>query len=283
MLILQVLNNNVLLVEDEQGQERIVWGRGIGFHAKKGLGYQVQPEDKIFSEVPADDEQWVDSFKELSSKIPHEYFELTEKIIQLARAQVDTEFDQHMLIPLTDHIFFAVERFKMNLDLNNPMLFDLQRFFTQEYAVGQQAQQMIHDFSGVPISDDEAGFIAIHLVEHEITQSTSRISNFSNFLEITTEVNDIIQTSFGKSFSGDDVSMNRLMTHIHFLIIRANSHSEKTSSPEDTELLHRLMFHHAKATWCMKRIVKYLSAKIDYRFSDGDKLYLLIHLIHITE
>ncbi|MBW4803739.1 PRD domain-containing protein [Loigolactobacillus coryniformis] len=283
MLILQVLNNNVLLVEDGRDHEKIVWGRGIGFSAHRGQNYSLQSADKIFSAVPRADAKWIDSFKELSNKIPREYFELSQNIIQLARKQIDADFDEHLLIPLADHIFFATQRFNMNLDLANPMLYDLKRFFPQEYAVGKQAQILTHELSGVPTSDDEAGFIAIHLVEHEVRSSDSKTAKFSTVLEITTGVSDIIQNFFSQKFAEDSVPMNRLMTHIHFLIFRGNVHNQKATTVEDTELLQSLTYRHKLMAECMRQIVSYLGDKINYHFSDSDKLYLLIHIIHVTE
>lgn len=283
LLILQVLNNNVLLVEDGRDHEKIIWGRGIGFKAHKGQNYTIQSADKIFSAVSRTDTKWIDSFKELSNKIPREYFELSQDIIKVARANIDSEFDEHLLIPLTDHIFFAVRRFKMNLRLNNPMLYDLKRFFPQEYAVGKQAQQSIQKMTGVPVTDDEAGFIAIHLVEHELRQTKSSITNFSMVLEITTTISRIIQAFLGHGIVEDSIPMNRLITHIRFLTIRSHHNHPKTALNDDTELLKSLSRRHFAVAQCMRQIVVYLEEKIEYQFSDSDKLYLLIHLIHITE
>ncbi len=283
MLISQVLNNNVLLVEDGQDQEKIIWGRGIGFKAHRGQNYDPQPNDRVFSAVPHNDDKWLDSFKQLSSKIPREYFELTDQIIALAQSQIDADFDEHLLVPLTDHIYFAVERFRMGLNLANPMLIDLKRFFAKEYQVGKQAQQLIHQLSGVPVSDDEAGFIAIHLVEHEIQHSDSTITNFSNILEISSGVNSIIEAAFGRQFSEDSIAVSRLMTHLHYLILRSRTKHPHKPSPDDTELLASLLRRHHRAGACLSQVVAYLEKQIDYRFTDSDRLYLLIHIVHITE
>ncbi|KRN21859.1 transcriptional antiterminator lict [Lacticaseibacillus camelliae DSM 22697 = JCM 13995] len=283
LLISQVLNNNVILVEDGQDQQKIIWGRGIGFKAHAGNHYELQKTDRVFSAVPSDDEQWIGQFKELSEKIPREYFELTEKIIHLAQSQIDADFDEHLLIPLTDHIYFAVERVKMGLNLANPMLYDLKRFFSKEFAVGKQAQEMIQQLSGEPISDDEAGFITIHLVEHEIQNSKSSVDTFASFLEITTDVNNIIEAAFGRKFSDDSIAVNRLMTHLHYLILRSGSKHVTTTSPDDSALLEALKRGHPRAGNCLDQVVSYLAQKLDYKFTDSDRLYLLIHIVHITE
>ena len=44
MRIYKILNNNVAVIMDENGQEKIVMGRGICFHKKAGeeIGYCIQ-------------------------------------------------------------------------------------------------------------------------------------------------------------------------------------------------------------------------------------------------
>ncbi|CAM3276131.1 PRD domain-containing protein [Pediococcus acidilactici] len=282
MLISQVLNNNVILVKDGQDCEKIVWGRGIGFKNHAGQDYKLQPGDKVFTAVPYDDRKWIDSFKELSTKIPREYFELTEEVIQIAKMQIDVDFDEHLLISLADHIYFAVERFKLGLSLKNPMLPELKRFFTKEYQVGKYARKLISQLARIPISDDEAGFIAIHLVEHEIHHSDNAKVNFYDILEISTDINNIIKSVFGHEYSEDSITASRLMAHLHYLIFRSATKRRKKAVSEDTELLNSLKRRHRRATECLRQIVDYLEPKINYTFTDSDRLYLLIHIVHIT-
>lgn len=278
MLISQVLNNNVILVEDGS---KIIWGRGIGFKTHAGQNYNLQTTDKVFSAIPNDD-KWIASFKKLSEEVPRDYFELTEKIIQLAKEQIDATFDEHLLIPLTDHIFFAVKRYNMGMEISNPMLFDIKRFFSQEYQVGKQAVHLIEQVSKVALSDDEAGFIAIHLVEYKIQKSDSSIRNFSNMLEISNAVNNIIEAQFGRKFSEDSLAVSRLMNHLHYLVLRIGSKVSEKAKPGDSNLLSSLRSHNRRAAACLNQVVQYLEDKLNYHFTDSDQLYLLIHIIHIT-
>lgn len=283
LLVKQVFNNNVLLVEDKNDQEAIIWGRGIGFRAHSGQNYSVKKTDKIFSQISKNDDQWLQAFKKLPAEIPGEYFELAERIIQLAHHNVDASLDNRLLAPLTDHMYFAVKRFKMGLKLTNPMLFDIKRFFPQEYSVAKQARTWLEELSQVPMTDDESGFIAIHLVEHEMKSSNSLITSFPKFMEISKAINQIIQQVLGTAISEDSLAMTRLMTHVRFLLLRSKTQELDKSIAEDTKLLYSLMKHHYAAVRCMDEIIKYLETQIPYRFRDADCLYLLIHLIHITE
>ena len=72
------------------------------------------------------------------------------------------------------------------------------------------------------------------------------------------------------------------MAHLHYLIFRSATKRRKKAVSEDTELLNSLKRRHRRATECLRQIVDYLEPKINYTFTDSDRLYLLIHIVHIT-
>lgn len=48
MIIEKVYNNNVIQVTDDQGQELIVMGRGLGFQKKAGDAIDTSLIEKVF-------------------------------------------------------------------------------------------------------------------------------------------------------------------------------------------------------------------------------------------
>lgn len=283
MKILQVLNNNVLLVEDGDDKQQIIWGKGIGFHSKAGTDYVPQPEDHVFLPVSQDDE-WIDSFKELSGEIPRSYFELTDMIIGIAQDSIPKNFDGHLLVPLTDHIYFAVQRMKNGIILRNPMLFDIQRFFPKEFDVGKQALGMIERLSGVTPPEDEAAFIAMHLIEHELHESDTVVHSVTDCLEILAKVNQIMAENFGSRFSESSVATSRMATHLyHLLLSTQNEHHKRGQSRADTQLLAQMSGQYPEARTALEEIVSYIEQHISYQFTDSDRLFLIIHIIHIID
>lgn len=282
--IIQVLNNNVLLVEDGNDKQQIIWGKGIGFSAKQNEDYMPKEEDHIFLPVSRDDNQWIDPFMELAGEIPREYFELTDEIVNLAQKTMKAEFDGHLLVPLTDHIYFAVERVKNGVNLTTPMLFDIQRYFPKEFQIGKQALVMIGNLANVEFTDDEAGFIAMHLIEHELTTSDSSVQSVEECLQILDGVNDILEKDFGKDFLKDSVAASRMATHLYYLLLRMKSSSRSNSSDvDDAGLLNKLKRLYPKPGKSFEKIVKYIEKTVDYKLDDSDRLFLLIHIIHIIE
>jgi PRD domain. len=74
------------------------------------------------------------------------------------------------------------------------------------------------------------------------------------------------------------------MNHLHYLILRTNSKNNKSENENqnDSDLLKLLCQHNRKAASCLNEVVYYLQDKLNYNFSDSDRLYLLIHIIHVT-
>ena len=48
MRIVKVLNNNVVIVKDDAGHEKVVMGKGLGFQVKAGAELDSSKVEKIF-------------------------------------------------------------------------------------------------------------------------------------------------------------------------------------------------------------------------------------------
>ena len=73
-----------------------------------------------------------------------------------------------MYVTLTDHINSAVERYQNGISLKNMMRHEIRKFYPQEYRIGCQAIEWIEKKTGIDLGEDEAAFIAMHIVSSEI-------------------------------------------------------------------------------------------------------------------
>ena len=159
MEISKVLNNNVAVVI-ENNEEKIVMGRGICF--KKKSGDTIEPEiiDKVFY---LQNQEVLSRFKELVVDIPLEYLEIGEEIMDEAKLSLGKALNDNIYISMVDHIYTAVVRAKDDILVKNALLWDIQRFYKEEYQIGKKALEIIEKKTGVLLPNDEAGFIALHL------------------------------------------------------------------------------------------------------------------------
>ena len=102
MQIIKSLNNNMVLVRDKDGMEKICQGKGIGFQKKKGdILKSTDSVERVF--VP---ENEIDRrhFLELFSEIPDAYWGIAEKVVAFAREKYDIKVSDRIILPLCDHM-----------------------------------------------------------------------------------------------------------------------------------------------------------------------------------
>ena len=200
MKIFKILNNNVAVVLDEKGEEKIVMGRGICF--KKKTGEEILPEvvDKTFSLAEGEVSS---KFQALIQDIPLEHMELGEEIIAEARRRLGKKLNDMIYISLIDHVHTSIIRFLDGVTVKNVLLWDIRRFYRDEFQIGLWALERIRETCKVELPEDEAGFIALHLANAQMDQEI--MHNMYEITRIMQEVVNIVKYYFQLTFDEDDV------------------------------------------------------------------------------
>ena len=126
MVIQKVINNNVISAYDENQQEVVIMGKGIGFKA-----FRIENE-KLSRQ-----------FQEILENIPLEHMQLTSDIITYAKKNLNVQLNQSIYITLTDHINFAIQRQVQGIQLKNALLWEIKKFYHQEYLMGKYAINLL--------------------------------------------------------------------------------------------------------------------------------------------
>ena len=66
-----------------------------------------------------------EKFSQLFDEIPQQYVELTVSIVEMAQKELGIRFDSSIYLALSDHITYAVRRYKKNENLKNALLFEI--------------------------------------------------------------------------------------------------------------------------------------------------------------
>ena len=158
--VIKVLNNNGILVYHvETGKEMILLGNGVGFGKKPTEQIEKLPGAKVYSLVTRRKQE---SVLKTVNGIRPEFIEATGKIIEEAE-NVFQKINHEMLLPLADHIALAAKRAKENRQLPNPFTPDIRVLFGEEYQVALKGRKIIQQLTGYEISEDEVGFITLHI------------------------------------------------------------------------------------------------------------------------
>ncbi|MCC8023753.1 MAG: PRD domain-containing protein [Clostridium sp.] len=272
MRIHKILNNNVAVILNGQGQEKIVMGRGICY--KKRPGDEILPEviDKTFF-LPGEEAN--SKFQVLIQDIPLEHIVIGERIITEAITRLGRNLNDMIYISLIDHVHTSIVRFLEGVTVKNVLLWEIRRFYKDEFQLGLWALEQIKETCKVELPADEAGFIALHLANAQMDQSV--MNNMYEITRIMQEIVNIVKYYFHVDFDEDDVYYYRFITHIKFFAQRLIQN--KTYQDDDSDdLLEVIRGKYQNAYRCVEKISDFIEKKYKYNLSKEEQLYLTIHI-----
>lgn len=274
MVIHKILNNNVIVILDKNNEEQIVMGRGIAF--KKRVGDEIDKNmiDKVFT---LSDKSMANKFTELLKELPLEYVEVADEIIKHAKLQLGKRLNDNLIISLSDHIQTAVERHLEGITVKNVLLWDVKRFYKDEFAIGLEALKIIERRIKVDLPEDEAGFIAIHIANSLMDES---LSNMYDITKVMQEILNIVKYNLGITFDEESVYFYRFVTHIKFFAQRLIT-GRIFDDENDDNLLDIIKVKYQDSYKCVNKISEFIYKKYDYIISNEEKLYLTIHIARI--
>ena len=226
MIVHKVLNNNVVSSTNDDHNEVIVMGRGIGFQKKIGDLIEDSLIEKIFI---LNDKDIVSKLEKLFKDIPEEYLEISDEIVQYARNKYDISLRENIYLSLTDHIGVAVARIRNGMEISNVMLSDIKCFYKNEYEIGLKALEIIDRKMSVVLPDDEAGFIALHILN--ASQDQMGADNL-DALRISHDILNIVSDYYKLSLDKESIHYYRFANHVNYLAKRLFSQIEVVESDD---------------------------------------------------
>lgn len=157
--VLKILNNNTILAK-EGNNEIIILAKGIGFGKKVNDHFEIPPQAKKY--MMQKNYQAKDKLKKVIDYLDPVYLEIAAEIIKEATHKFN-EVSHDILIPLADHIYFAIKRMDENIMPNNPFTYDIRLLFPDEYEVALKSKEIIKSFINKEINNDEVSFITLHI------------------------------------------------------------------------------------------------------------------------
>ena len=270
--IKKVYNNNVILTfENSSKKEVILTGCGIGFGKKPN---DTIDDSKIEKKFVIQDNNFESKVNKLASEIPEEVFAVSSGIIEYAEKNLNTTLDEYIYISLTDHIYFALKRYKENLPIKNELLYELRRIHKKEYEIGKWAIEYINKTFNVNFLIDEAGFIAMHIINANYRESTNKSCLIMNIIN---QILDIIKNYYSIEFIEDEINFDRLLTHLKFFAKRLIDKTESIDT-NNNGLLEIVKVQYKESYDCVKQIKSFIEENYTYKVNDDEVLYLILHI-----
>ena len=276
MIIEKIYNNNVVLVKDTTSNKQLILtGCGIGFQKKVG---QLADETKIEKKFIAEDESFKNNISKLALEVDEDVFKASSAIVEYTESKLKTDLYDYIYVALTDHISFALKRYKENIEIKNELLYEIRRIHKAEFEIGLWALEYINKEFDVNLPEDEAAFIAMHIVNANYSENTSESLLMT---KIVKEILNIIRYFYAIEFNQNEMNYERFLTHLKFFAKRLIKNENKRNSKN--ELLEIIKEKYNESYECANKIKIFIEEHYEYAVSEDEMLYLIIHINRVIE
>lgn len=273
MKIEKIINNNLVRSINEKGQYVILMGCGIGFQKKIG---STVDESKITQIYTLQDKN--SKLEELLTRVPEEYVQTANEVISYAKFSLGKKLNDNIYITLTDHICFAVERFKQGIVVKNALLWEIRRFYNHEFLIAKDALQIIKRRLNIELPEDEAGFITLHLVN--ATMDSMDLGITTEMMHVIERILSIVKYHFKVEIDEYSLHYERFLTHLKFFVQRVFTDTE--INEPDKGFLLALKEQYRNEYLCTLKVRDYMMKEYGKELTEDELIYLTVHLRRIT-
>ncbi len=268
--VVKVLNHNSIIVLDPEEQKRfLVLYRGIGFHKKTSERIEVPEESVIYSL-----ERTLDRGDAMSivNHVEPECLEIAGAVLAEAEKTFG-KVDRNIVFPMADHLSFAVRRMREGEEIRNPLKEDIRLLFHAEYKVSELAVSLVREKCGVQLTDDEVGFLALHV--HSSIENEN-VSQALQTAQIVRSCISFIEQKTGQTIEVTSLGYNRMMNHIRYMVTRLETGEEIKMNLNDYMLVKYPEVYHLSEEVCnqISRIMK-------KEYHDSEIGYLAMHIARV--
>lgn len=280
MRISRIYNNNVVLTVDYHGKESVMIGRGIAFGKRKGQLVDPSAVEQTF--VP---EQGM-SGERLSmtlSEIPAEILSIATLLESKVRAEGALELSNSFILPLADHLHYAVVRARDGVRVEYPLAPEVTVLYPREVEYGRTVLQMVRERLQVELDPNEAIPLALHLVNAQF--ATADMSQAFRMTEVFAQVFEIIEASYERKINPDSMSAARFVTHLRYLFVRASRASANRAEDDEVSqpsLLAALRADAPRAYACAQKVLLVLQMQLKQSLTRDELTYLTIHIARLA-
>ena len=271
MLITKKINNNVAMAQDADGNELVVFGRGIGF---RSTPYELEDTSiiqRVFHDVSPELLQTISS---LSSEI----IGASLDIVKVAEEMLDCKLNPNLYLTLADHLQFAAERVADGLVVENPLAAEIPSVYPAEYELGWRGVRIMADVTGIQLPEPEVYAIALHLVSAEADGGgfAGDIDSVMKVVHLIDDITQLLEQELSIQIDRTSHGYLRFTAHLRYLIKRLSSGDELTS--ENVELLKSVARDFPRSYVCSMRVVDYFQEQRGWKLTEAEQLYLMIYI-----
>ncbi|WP_086350678.1 PRD domain-containing protein [Candidatus Enterococcus clewellii] len=271
MIIKKILNPNTILAVDDDQQEFVFFGKGIGYSRELGQAVADEDVNRVF--IPVDNLQ-MQEYLRLFDSIPAVYFDIAQQIIKKAEEVLGTTLNTSVFFTLSDHLNFAVERQKNGLNILNRVYWEIKNYYPMEFSVGEFALKLLKRELGQVLPPEEAANIAFHVINAQNVGSST--SKGMEYAKLVGGISDIVKYELGINFDREDVHYQRFITHLKFFAERY--FEGKMITENDAGLFEQIAQLYPKALTVAFNVKDYVELLNTEKITKEEIAYLTVHI-----
>lgn len=267
--VVKSLNSSVVLAVDSDAHEWLLLGKGIGYGRRPGDLVDPEAADRTF--IPLSRSGTTDDHIRTLGFLTPERLAITEEIVRLAEKRLGSALDRYILVALTDHLAFVLDRARSGAPVAPSLSWEVEDLYPEEYAVATEALALVEQRTGTRLPAEEAVSITLHLVN--ATQPDSdmpAVAKLSEFLDWLAAYIDSVAPKAERK------ARNRLLRHGRSLYQRVLTRQMLASDVGD--LLDGYRLREPRVMACLDEIGARLRDVDDTALSDEEQLHLALYL-----
>jgi len=266
-VVLKSYNNNIVSVKIN-GEERILFSKGIGFGKK--FGDKIEKGTEVEKVFVIEDEDNLRNFKQVIENVDEEFLILCEKMISYIANELKEDLDERIHVALVDHLNFAVKRLSNNEEIENPFIMEIRALYPTEFTLAEKVAEILQNEKKVNIPLGEIGFIALHI------HSSRNYGKLSNTIKSTYLINSIIEyveEEIGIEIDKTSLDYARFLTHLKFAIKRI-----LTEIYMKNDFIREIKSKYKLSYKISKGVAEILADKLEKNVAEDEIAYLAMHI-----
>jgi beta-glucoside operon transcriptional antiterminator len=273
--IKKVLNSSVVLAEDQQGKEFILLGKGIGYGQKTGNVIEEHQTTQMF--IPIENVK-VKEFLGLLDSISPVFIELTQQIINYAEDKLNTKLNTGVYFTLMDHLNFAVERYKKNINITNRVYWEIKNYYPEEFKIGVFALKLMNERLDIDLPIEEAANIAFHLINAQGQEKESK--DGMRYAKMIGSIVNLARYTFNINMDEENIHYTRFITHIKYFVERF--YADKMLDDKDNVLFEQIANLYPNAMSGAFKIKEYIEQVNGKTIPNEELAYLAVHIHRLS-
>lgn len=274
MWVIKKLNNNVAVCIDDNGDQLVAFGNGIGFPS---VPYELVDMSRVTMTFYQLDRQYYQLLKD----VPSDIFDISAQIVKKAQKLLTfRKMSPNLFFSLADHMNFSLTRLEEYQGLLLPFSYDIKELYPVETTISIEAVEMINQRFNVQLPPSEITAITMHLVNSQFEKINLPRSTKDD-VQLIEEATKIVEQELEIVLNREDFTYNRFVMHLRYYLKRLQLNSQIDEN-KNNSLFNVMKSEEPEIYLSAKQISDYLDNELNTTSSQEEIFYLMIYIKRIS-